>query len=199
MASFSTSISSGRAVFRSGALRWGADPICHAQRKADVSQEAGGWKRARPAGGSSSFIWTMEKRPLALWISVALLCVIGIQHAVRLPAAFAPRDRGELRHVMRYLGGMGVLTRMVLWFGLAQAHWSRRGSWGRGIAIFALVVLTSQSLLFFLGATRGAETVEKNQLLQFGLSGLPLMALSVASFAAWVQRRKNADEPPPLT
>ena len=100
-------------------------------------------------------------------VSIGLLCLLGIQNLVGVSAAFESRDVGQFTRTAQFSSGIGAILATLLWFGLAYAQWSRRGSWGCGIGIFALVVLATQSALTYLAMSRGAIPVDARTLTRF--------------------------------
>jgi hypothetical protein len=135
----------------------------------------------------------MKKRSRALLVSIGVLGYLGLQGAIGIPAAFVPHDVGQFTRAVQISSGVSAIVWTLVWFGLAYAQWARRGAWGRGIGILALVVLGIQSFLTFLALSRGRIPLDASSIARFVFFTLVVFAtLAVSSFVSHAEFRKNA-------
>lgn len=131
----------------------------------------------------------MAPSSLALKISTALLWGNGVQGLLGLPSAFIAPNHGDFNRVIQVSNILGTVGAALIWFGLAYFQWRSRGGWGRGIGIFAFIVVGLQSWLTYLAVSRGR--VEADALLVVKFVTLTVMigvALGISSLLAYSHR-----------
>ncbi len=133
-------------------------------------------------------------RTLPLFVSIALLCVFGVNSLLGLHSiSTSSESYGEFTAAVKTGNVIGSVFATLLYFGLAYAQWKKGGRWGLGIGLYAIVILLAQSGLMYLALSSGRVEPTTSVIGRFVvISVLGVGALAISSFLSYSRARRQA-------
>lgn len=136
-------------------------------------------------------------RSVPLLISIVLLCTFGLSHLLSLHSIMVSSEPyGEFTSAVKIGNVIGAVIATPLYFGLAYMQWKKRGTWGLGIGLFAIVILLVQSGLMYLALGSGRvppSTLVLGKFVVFSVIGAG--SLAACSFVSYAAAQPRATDP----